>query len=381
MKPNLLNENKLNNSRSYQLDFLKFFLTLLIFICHTNEYITENTRIVGDIFPIRIWGNWVVQLFFMISGFLMVNSFMKRKDLYLSDPGEATFIFLKAKIKSFAQPYLIGFFFAFITFSCINILKGRWSVLSNVIDLIPDFLGFSAVDNFSRINSATWYVSDMLFCMIPLFFILCKNHKFFLYVLSPILALTLYGIMYNIGFNGAENAAYGTWIGLCTGGVLRGFCGLSFGAISYVIYEKALSGDLNKRKRVLITIIEIILYIIIIPMLLLKADTRSFFAVYPLFAVNIAIIFSGQSYASRLFKYKWMSCLAPLSLSIYFTHLGTSKRLVDYILPNGGYRECALLMAAITVGTCIAYFITVKLINIISPKLSKYFNEEKSVKE
>jgi len=76
---NKTNDADWKNKRSYQLDFIKFFLTILVFLCHAgSNFSNENTRFFNEWFcSYGQMGYVATQGFFIVSGFLMINSFEK----------------------------------------------------------------------------------------------------------------------------------------------------------------------------------------------------------------------------------------------------------------------------------------------------------------
>lgn len=71
-----MNEIIKKGERNYQLDFMKFIFTIGVFFSHTHELINERTN-----FYIPTGLGWIsVHFFFVVSGLLMVDSFMRRYD-------------------------------------------------------------------------------------------------------------------------------------------------------------------------------------------------------------------------------------------------------------------------------------------------------------
>lgn len=97
--------DKVVTRRNYQLDFLKFIFTLLVFWCHTDVFVGENTRIS---FPI-ILGRIATHFFFMISGLFMVNSTM-RSNADISNSGKLAIKFVLKKFKGISLQYWVALF-------------------------------------------------------------------------------------------------------------------------------------------------------------------------------------------------------------------------------------------------------------------------------
>ncbi len=85
-------------SRNYQIDFLKLICSFLIVICHSY--------LIGDDSAL-LWFDrmgWVsVHIFFIISGFLMIKSVLKKK-YEIRDAGKQSLNFVIDKFKPIALP-------------------------------------------------------------------------------------------------------------------------------------------------------------------------------------------------------------------------------------------------------------------------------------
>lgn len=93
-------ENKI--LRNYELDFLKFIFSCLIFICHTDVFIGEHTRIS---LPLQ-FGRVITHFFFIVSGMLMVNSIKNKRTEKSENFGKLAIQFVLGKVKSIYLKYI-----------------------------------------------------------------------------------------------------------------------------------------------------------------------------------------------------------------------------------------------------------------------------------
>ncbi len=109
-------------TRNHQIDFLKLICSFLIVICHSYLIGDDNALLWFD----RM--GWVsVHIFFIISGFLMVKSVLKRK-YEIKDAGKQSLNFVINKFKAIALPVwmatlmllVMQITYIYIAFGCIS---------------------------------------------------------------------------------------------------------------------------------------------------------------------------------------------------------------------------------------------------------------------
>lgn len=350
---------KTEQQRNYQLDFLKLIFTFLVFFEHTKSFIGENTRI---ILPPML-GSVAVHFFFIVSGMLMVNSIIK-KDCNTAEPGKSAMMFILNKFKNISWQYWTAMFlnlFIYIYISqTVNTSGGKplKAFFILLFRIFPEsFLVFNS-GVFIKYNTQTWYLSAMFICMLPLAYMLYKHKDFTLNVFAPLAALFSLGFMYQN--NNFAFFAHDYFQGLIFGGIIRAVCGLCFGIITWSIYNRIVTWKTNKNGKILLTISEIILYLIFFIAWFVFRDIKTIDSVLFILPIAIAISFSGQSYIGSLFRFKWMRYFSPISLAIYLNHWAPMRTVID-IFPGCSYKMGVALMAAFTAIVCVIYFIIITL--------------------
>lgn len=326
-----------DGKRNYQIDFLKFILTGFVFLTHTESYMGENTRLT---LPFGI--GWIsVHLFFIISGFLMVAS-VCRKEYDLATAGKTALSYVLDKFGRIAPQYWIALAVLMAVYLPMRVTQPL-QLAMYLAKLFPELF---AVTNFGialEFNGPTWYLSAMFIVMIPLVYMLIKHKDFFLHVFAPLAALILLGYMYQTDFMDRN-----TMYGFIYGGLLRALCGLCFGVIAWLIYNYVYNNTTKKSQMVLLTVVEILLYLIFFSVWMFTRSDQSIFSVLLIIPIAIAISFSGKSYVSKLFSFRWMRFMAPVSLLIYLNHY-TAKAVVTNVFPKMSYKMSVLIMAGLTV--------------------------------
>lgn len=321
-------------TRNYQIDVLKLICAILIFLIHTVQLVDQtDTKLISKMHNIG-WIS-VLHCFFIISGFLMIQSIEKR-NFDPKDAGKHSLNYVLNKYKQIALPFTVAVFISLTAYIALYLLtylsKTRQfpqSIFSGMspIDLfvksIPEFLGINQAGYGFCIYGLGWYISAMILAMLPLAYILIKNRDFYIYVFSPISAIFLLGYLLNSN-NYPEEPLYRMITDIDKNthwGLERAICGICFGAIAWIIY-KTLCSIPNKRiYRILTTIIEVITGGLLVYVCIIRySKFQTLYCITLLLPIVIGIMFSKKSYISELFNFNWLKCCGPLSLTIYLNH-------------------------------------------------------------
>lgn len=203
----------------------------------------------------------------------------------------------------------------------------------------------------------------MLIAMVPIIYLMLKKRDFCLYIVAPFASIILYG--YTISTNGSY-LGHGTGV-MIMGGITRAICGLLFGIDAWLISKKLTEKTVLKSQRILLTVVEVVMCLLIFYILFTTNDAHARNSVMLLFPILIAIMNSKKSYVSRLFKMKWLRMCGSLSLYIFLTH-GIARITVNKYFRDERYLYCVLAMAALTVMYCILNYIIVKTARFIWTK-------------
>lgn len=358
-------------NRNYQIDFLKFICTICVFFEHTKIFLTNKTRV--DL-PMML-GPVSVHFFFIISGLLMVSSISKH-DTDPANSGKNAMQYVIKKFKGMSTQYWTALFMYTITYLVLRSINNALTVNSTFIILeriFPEAFLMTQSGVLIEYNNPTWYISAMMICMLPLAYMLYKRRDLFLYVVAPLTAIFTFGYMYqtnNFCFFG-----YGDLSGVFLGGIIRGMCGLCFGAVAWLIYNKLLNLSFEKKsQRILITVVEGLLWLCFFTAWFCFRDAKAIDSVlFVVLPIAVAIAFSRKSYISKLFGFRWMKVLSSISLAIYLNHwLG--RYLVLSLFPDCGYKFGVSMMAAFTVGGCVIYYLLIALFRFLwNKKIRKVF--------
>lgn len=360
--------DKVVTRRNYQLDFLKFIFTLLVFWCHTNLFIGENTRVK---FPLML-AEVSVHFFFVVSGLLMVNSIMKSA-ADTSGSGKSAIRFVLKKFKGMSLQYWTALFIFTAIYSgkLGNPIREFFAILYRIF---PEAFLVSYAGVRIDFNGPTWYLSAMFIVMLPLAYLLYKRKDFFLYIFSPLTAIFSMGYLYQV--NNHYFGGQGKFYGIVLGGIIRALCGLCFGVVAWLIYSKLSRIVRKKSQIILLTVIETLIWVIFFSAWFIVQDEQSTMSVLLLLPIAIAIAFSGKSYIYRMFGLKWMKYLSSVSLAIYLNHF-IARYVVKQCFSGCSYKFGISMMALFTAASCLIYYVIMKLCRSLwNKKLKKVFSNQ-----
>lgn len=376
-----------NSNRNYQIDVLKMFLIILVFVSHFVFFLPSETS--DSIIAKYNALGWVsVQMFFLISGFLMVKSLLK-KNYDKEHAGKNAISFVIGKFKPIALPFWISnamiAFMQIVLYTYIYIstglntqnklLESFKSPVYFITNLISEAFCITNVGEmrFASNNSITWYISVMLFAMIPLSYFLITKKESFIYIFSPVASILLWGFLKSVTpvfiFPKGEPSE---WINL-----LRTVCGLCFGIVAWTIYNKLISLKNCKFVCTCFTVIEVLSYLAFFLLLIFKGDEASLmFPAFWLMPIAVAISFSGKSYLSKLFKSKIFKHFGTASLYIYLNHFA-ALNIVMVLCAGKSYWFCAICGAVLTAVLCVVCYIGVRIVRFIIKKVKQHIEQEK----
>lgn len=370
MNENIKTVKEIRHCHNYQLDFLKLVFALCVFVFHSRILSEKGhwIRLMTD-----KWGFISVHFFFAVSGMLMISSFMSKENGRSEKCGKETLKFVFHKFKGIAFPYYAAFIISFGASVAIEVLNGG-SFLKSLGDMfiksIPEMFllqnsGISPIE----INTAAWYLSSMLICLLFLNYLLRKNSDFFIYVFSPLAGLLLLGYFYS---SGQPISPFRSLTGYVNSGLLRGVCGICFGSVSWLISEFLKKRVITNVQRGIVTAAEIVLSLIFaIIWFTRNTDEGTYYPIILLMPVIIGIIFSDTSFIRDFFQSKIFRNCGKLSLIIYLNHF-VPYRIVQKleVFRELTYKERFGYMVIFTCISILLYFILMKIFKVVAEKVS-----------
>lgn len=329
------------------LDFLKLVFAIIIVIGHGDTIIGTSSP--DKFIPLASFG---VDFFFIISGAMLLRSIEKQtqKDTI----GEDTCNFMKHKIKGLLPNYYVAWIILFII---ANIDSNFKIIILNFIKALPELLFIRMAGMPSQIyNGNTWYISAMLLSLLIIYPIVRKNKDFFIKYIAPF--IVIFGIGY-ITHNYSTVLVIEEWNGIVYFGVIRGIVEVCIGCIVYYLSQKLKTINITKFGKIIITLIEFLLYALVI-LLLLNYNFRYYcFVLLFIIMIPICITLSDISYSKDIFGFKIFNWMGKYSYSLYLGQSIAYSKLIGKYIFNTGLSHSktiiSFLIAAIIFGLVVMY--------------------------
>lgn len=205
--------SKMNHNRhSHALDSLKLLFMLLIVIHHSNYFHALSHAYMA------------VDLFFMISGFLLMHTMIRKPEMN-------TARYLLSRLSKLYPHYLLSFAAMFLATSA---YKDGSITLTKVLYSLPEMLLIQNLGIFSGgVNYPCWYLSVLIFASILIFFLGRVLSRQLFQTISILCACVSYG--YILYFTGGSMETFAT-VGVFYLPFWRGMAGLFCGTLLYQLH-------------------------------------------------------------------------------------------------------------------------------------------------
>ena len=296
----------MNKTRNGKIELLRFLMAVIIVIHHSG-------RIEGgvNIFP---RGSLAVEFFFLISGYFLAAHCEKLQAVKCNDVGRETMTFILNKIRPFYLMMIIAEFFALI----INLVICSDGAFGKIIGAVNEVLLLNMTGHRLHAFNVIWYLSAMIISMFTIFPICRKYYSVFVNIIAPVSGVLILGALY-IAY-GSQTGPNEVVAGFIYRGLLRGYAELCMGAFAFNIVCTLRAYNFSKIGYTLLTVLEIILYIVSLCFMMRSNTTYDLFVFYILFFAVI-ISFSNEGSWNRIFNNPICYRLGKYSLALYLGHV------------------------------------------------------------
>ena len=335
--------------QNYFIDFLKFIFSIIIMFYHSWVFAVEKNEV------LFYYGYMAVNFYFIVTGYLMMNSLEKNN--------KSTFDFIKNKILRLLPGILVTFFI------CYAFTYGRKGLDIELLfsnDVISDLLQLRVVGMGGAINAAWWYLSAMLFVLFLLYPLARKFRKKYIQYVIPILIFVTLAVIeyYDISMSYHSGLTF-----IFINGFYKGLIYIALGNISYELAKYFRNLKFDKLKIMLITIIETLIYMILIANMHFNYIGTIWCAI--LFVIGVSITFCNQSLTSSVFKSKFWNKLGNYGFYLYLTHVS----IRTYFERRNSYIYYDMLPKYIFISLLVALFVYIVL-EYIYPFIQKYMKKD-----
>lgn len=258
-----------------------------------------------------------VELFFILSGFLMLRSIRSRAgEGERSDPAGATVRYIRGRLRKLYPHHLLSWFL--VALIQLYLVKNIWPIQLLQIGWPEIFL--VNIFGFVRgeyINIVCWYLSALVFASVVVYYLLMKNEDAFVKVIAPVLLVMCYGTL----FDRAESLAvtiiftkYAPHLGF-----MRGLADLTVGVLAYRAYEWMEDAELPG-EALWSSLVEGGVFAAS-ALYMYRFSSRYDFLFVPLFFAFVISVFRGKSVFTRLFDNRLSAWLGRHSYAFFLNNI------------------------------------------------------------
>ena len=338
------NSTGMSIRRNGRIDFLRCLFAVIIMLHHSRYVLGyDNSIFIG--------GSMAVEFFFMVSGYLMMNTVPKRcaadrKNGTKPEIGSETWQFLRHKIRAFLPEFLIAWCIGFVLVATIENYHGvhLWHVFRD------DFFELSLLKMSGiftgGIDGVIWYLSAMLLCMAILYPLLRSFKDLMTHIVCPLTALMLMGYLCQTEGSPRDPTKF---LHLVFKGDVRAMAELCMGVVIWMAVQHLKKVNWSRLAKNLMGLAEIGLYLMVVQYMWDQKPTKTDY--FYIFCLMIAVLltFADTGALKTVFgrsarTEKITSFLAKYSTALYFSHLYIAQHL-NTLLPEDAYS--ARLRAAV----------------------------------
>ncbi len=258
-----------------------------------------------------------VELFFILSGFLMMRSVRHRVTAAdRADPAGATVRYIRGRLRQLYPHHVLSW--VLVAGIQIYLLKNIWPIQVLQIGwpelLLVNIFGFVRGE---YINIVCWYLSALVFSSIVVYYLILRCEDTFIKVVAPILLVVCYGTL----FDRAECLAatilftrYAPHLGF-----MRGLADLTVGCLAFRAYEWMEDVKLPG-EAVLSTLLEAAVFLTS-ALYMYRCSSRYDFLFVPLFFAFVISVFRGRSVFTHLFDNGLSAWLGRQSYAYYLNNI------------------------------------------------------------
>lgn len=293
--------------RNSSIDLLKLYFSVVVVLLHIGQ------SQMPSLFPL---GYLVVEGFFMITGYFMMNAVSKSQE---KDIGKDTLRFIKHKFSSFFLPLLFSALIAFATLIATDNYKVQDLIFRSMYlfsEIIP--LQITGLMSFAPTGVA-WYLSSMMISLLILYPIAKKAGSKFTRIICPLLIMFIYGslCMKYKHLDTIVDLFYGLPVYT---GLLRGIAGVCAGCVIFECVRATEHHQASLFGKICFTGIEVISFVIINLYMLFFPKNETNYFILPVFFVLMYSLFGRKSLLSEKLSFDFSKHLGTASLLIYLNH-------------------------------------------------------------
>lgn len=296
---------------------------ILCYHCHWFAFREEGTAFIGFYL--------FVELFFILSGFLMMASVRRRGAP--RDRGEAasmTLGYVGGRLRRLYPHHLLSW--VLVAAIRLFLLRDIWPIQLAQIGwpelLLVNIFGFVRGE---YVNIVCWYLSGLLFASMAVHYLVLRDEEGFVKVLAPLLLVVCYGTIYERAGSLAVTIVFTQFAPHL--GFMRSLADITVGVLAFRAWESLRDVDLPG-EGLLASVLE--------PVILIAAGLWMYggsgkldFLMVPLFFTFVISVFRGRSIWTQLFDNRLSGWLGRQSYAFFLNNLAVIYPYMRYFPESG----------------------------------------------
>lgn len=288
-----MNNNSILPTKNNSIEFLRFLFMSILVAWHGGFHFFAH-------------GYLVVEFFFILSGYFIYMSFIKKN--------KGTLQYTVDKIKRTYVEYFIACIFMFVLiFLHAYIYKHQLPTLDNIFMLISEILLLQNIGIFDGgFNYPLWYFSVLIWGGGGLYALLKYNKRLTINIILPLCTLLFYTYIFS------KRDSIECWDkGIFYIPMFRGLADMSIGIMTAKLSLKILPGI--KKSSLLFDIISVISFILLLVVFYINKTYDKYVIIFiPLLILNCV---NNKGFLYRLLNQKWFSQLGGITYEMYLLHV------------------------------------------------------------
>jgi len=319
---------------------------ILCYHCYWFAFREDGTQFIGYYL--------FVELFFILSGFLMMRSIRRNvTPEHRLDAANTTVRYIGNRLRAFYPHHLLSlalvfFIEAFLRKSMfpIELAEAAWPEL-----FLVNIFGFVRG---GYVNIVCWYLSALLFSSVIIYYWLLKDEEGFVKIAAPVILVIFYGCLFDRKGSFATTIIFTRYSAPL--GFMRAVADMTAGVLTFRVYEW-LEGTEFPGEAAVSTVVE--LAVLFTSGLYMYGCTGKFdFAFVPLFCAFVLSVFRGKSLLTLAFDNPLSEWLGRQSFA-FFLNNAVVIYLYMYLFPDSTIGPmCVFCIPACLVLSVITGFIT-----------------------
>ena len=359
---------KTKSRRNGRIEILRFVFAFIVLLHHSRY-------LLGDDNCYFLGGSLGVEFFFIVSGYLMMNTVdrivsSKNYNTIPVDKNLAneTASFIKKKVQAILPQFPIAWFIGLLFVIILN----HMTIVDAFEEFKQDFWELSLLKMtgiyYGGLDGVMWYISSMLICMTILYPLLRRFPHMMRKIWCPFFALMFLGMMCILdGHPRNPTKVYS----IIYKGNIRAFAEICIGIWSFDIVRKIKSVNWSKLAGFIFEILQLAGYgMAIIYMYSDKPGKDDYFFLMVL-SISIILSFAQVGILSDAFNNRFSMILGRFSAAMYFSHLYYAQNLNLILEDSLSKQEKTLIYIACSFVTALVVEALAFLYKKVSPNFKR----------